>query len=145
MAGASDDGSALKTFRNDRSLCGLEARNNIDVKGAPYGYVPFCDSRKEVEGYRFWKQGFWKQTKSNARYHISSMYVVDLNRFRETAAGDSLRMIYQSQSVDPNSVSNLDQDLPSYASAASSAGGVVPILDLPMEWLWCESWCDDES
>lgn len=119
---------------------------DIDMKGAPYGYVPFCESRKEVEGYRFWKQGFWKQTLGDAKYRISALYVVDLNRFRETAAGDNLRMIYQSLSADPNSLSNLDQDLPNYASANTGGGGpVVPIFDLPQEWLWCESWCDDES
>eukprot|EP00178_Gracilaria_changii_P015930 TRINITY_DN447_c0_g1_i1.p1 TRINITY_DN447_c0_g1~~TRINITY_DN447_c0_g1_i1.p1 ORF type:complete len:1580 (-),score=271.61 TRINITY_DN447_c0_g1_i1:7291-12030(-) len=118
---------------------------DIDLKGAPYGYVPFCDSRKEVEGYRFWKTGFWKETLQGAKYRISALYVVDLNTFRETAAGDSLRSIYQGLSADPNSLSNLDQDLPNYASTMSSMGGTVPIFDLPQEWLWCESWCDDES
>ncbi|KAI0561753.1 UDP-glucose:glycoprotein glucosyltransferase family GT24 [Gracilaria domingensis] len=118
---------------------------DIDLKGAPYGYVPFCDSREEVEGYRFWKTGFWKETLQGAKYRISALYVVDLNTFRETAAGDSLRSIYQGLSADPNSLSNLDQDLPNYASTVSSFGGVVPIFDLPQEWLWCESWCDDES
>lgn len=118
---------------------------DIDLKGAPYGYVPFCDSRKEVEGYRFWKQGFWKETLRGAKYRISALYVVDLDRFRETAAGDTLRFIYQSLSADPNSLSNLDQDLPNYASVNSITGTSVPIFDLPQEWLWCESWCDDES
>lgn len=118
---------------------------NMDLKGAPYGYVPFCDSRKEVEGYRFWKTGFWKETLRGAKYRISALYVVDLHRFRETAAGDSLRYIYQSLSADPNSLSNLDQDLPNYASVGSATGSSVPIFDLPQEWLWCETWCDDES
>lgn len=118
---------------------------DIDLQGAPYGYVPFCDSRKEVEGYRFWKTGFWKETLQGAKYRISALYVVDLNRFRETAAGDTLRFIYQSLSADPNSLSNLDQDLPNYASVASMTGSTVPIFDLPEEWLWCETWCDDES
>jgi UDP-glucose:glycoprotein glucosyltransferase len=26
---------------------------DMDLKGAPYGYTPFCDSRKEIEGFRF--------------------------------------------------------------------------------------------
>lgn len=118
---------------------------DIDLKGAPYGYVPFCDSREEVEGYRFWKTGFWKETLGDSKYHISALYVVDLNTFRETAAGDTLRYIYQSLSADPNSLSNLDQDLPNYASVNTLTGSMVPIVDLPQEWLWCESWCDDES
>lgn len=118
----------------------------LDLRGAPYGYTPFCDSRKEVEGFRFWKTGFWKDTLQGAKYRISALYVVDLDTFRETSAGDTLRFVYQSLSADPNSLSNLDQDLPNYASVAPIRGGqVVPIFDLPQEWLWCESWCDDES
>jgi UDP-glucose:glycoprotein glucosyltransferase len=118
----------------------------MDLGGAPYGYTPFCDSRKEVEGFRFWKTGFWKDTLKGAKYRISALYVVDLDTFRETSAGDTLRFIYQSLSADPNSLSNLDQDLPNYASVAGGGTGrTVPIFDLPQEWLWCESWCDDES
>lgn len=109
----------------------------MDLDGAPYGFTPFCDSRKEVEGYRFWKQGFWKDTLKGSKYRISALFVVDLDRFRETSAGDTLRLIYQSLSADPNSLSNLDQDLPNYASVASMGGAkVVPIFDLPQEWLW---------
>ena len=36
---------------------------------------------------------------------------------------------------DPNSLANLDQDLPNYAQ------GQLPIFSLPQEWLWCETWC----
>lgn len=34
---------------------------------------------------------------------------------RQTAAGDQLRVIYDTLSKDPNSLANLDQDLPNYA------------------------------
>jgi len=64
---------------------------------------------------------------------------VDLVRFRQLAAGDQLRAIYDQLSRDPNSLSNLDQDLPNYAQH------MIPIHSLPIEWLWCESWCSDES
>lgn len=117
----------------------------LDLHGAPYGYVPFCDSRKQVEGYRFWKQGFWASHLKDQKYHISALYVVDLKRFREMAAGDSLRAIYQRLAQDPNSLSNLDQDLPNFASVPQLGMPWVPIYDLPQEWLWCETWCDDES
>lgn len=119
----------------------------MDLKGAPYGYVPFCESRKEVEGFRFWKSGFWKDTLRDAKYHISALYVVDLDAFRESSAGDSLRFMYQSLSADPNSLANLDQDLPNYAAVVPVGGSkeVVRIFDLPQEWLWCETWCDDAS
>ena len=42
-------------------------------------------------------------------------------------------------SQDPNSLANLDQDLP------NSMIHQVPIKSLPQEWLWCETWCSDES
>ena len=76
---------------------------------------------------------------SGLNYHISALYVVDLVRFRQLAAGDQLRAIYDQLSRDPNSLSNLDQDLPNYAQH------MIPIHSLPIEWLWCESWCSDES
>lgn len=47
--------------------------------------------------------------------------------------------MYQMLSADPNSLSNLDQDLPNYAQHE------VTIHSLPQEWLWCESWCSDET
>ena len=42
-------------------------------------------------------------------------------------------------SQDPNSLSNLDQDLP------NNMIHQVPIKSLPQEWLWCETWCSQES
>ena len=51
-------------------------------QGAPYAYTPFCDNNKDMEGFRFWKQGFWKDHLRGRPYHISALYVVDLARFR---------------------------------------------------------------
>jgi len=112
---------------------------SLDLEGAPYGFTPMCDSRVEMEGFRFWKQGYWKTFLKGLPYHISALYVVDLNRFRALAAGDRLRGQYQSLSADPASLSNLDQDLPNHMQH------VIPIKSLPQEWLWCETWCSDES
>ncbi|KAL7645301.1 UNVERIFIED_CONTAM: hypothetical protein RMT77_003687 [Armadillidium vulgare] len=112
---------------------------NFDLEGAPYGFVPFCDSRKEMEGFRFWKQGYWRSHLAGRKYHISALFVVDLKKFRRIAAGDRLRGQYQGLSQDPNSLSNLDQDLP------NNMVHQVRIKSLPMEWLWCETWCDDDS
>ncbi|KAL4819346.1 UDP-glucose:glycoprotein glucosyltransferase-domain-containing protein [Aspergillus spinulosporus] len=109
------------------------------LDGAPYGFTPMCDSREEMEGFRFWKQGYWKNFLRGAPYHISALYVVDLNRFRALAAGDRLRGQYQMLSADKNSLSNLDQDLPNHMQHH------IPIKSLPQEWLWCETWCSDES
>jgi len=112
---------------------------NLDLQGAPYGFTPMCDSRTEMEGFRFWKQGYWKNFLRGLPYHISALYVVDLNVFRQIAAGDRLRQQYHSLSADPNSLSNLDQDLPNHMQ------NVLKIHSLPQEWLWCETWCSDES
>lgn len=110
-----------------------------DLEGAPYAFTPMCDSREEMEGFRFWKQGYWKSFLRGLPYHISALYVVDLKRFRQLAAGDRLRQQYHQLSADPNSLSNLDQDLPNHMQMQ------LPIHSLPQEWLWCETWCSDES
>ncbi|KAL9602944.1 MAG: hypothetical protein Q9219_001469 [cf. Caloplaca sp. 3 TL-2023] len=110
-----------------------------DLDGAPYAFTPMCDSRTEMEGFRFWKQGYWQSFLRGLPYHISALYVVDLKLFRQMAAGDRLRGQYHSLSADPNSLSNLDQDLPNHMQH------VLPIHSLPQEWLWCETWCSDES
>ncbi|XP_050975061.1 UDP-glucose:glycoprotein glucosyltransferase 2 isoform X2 [Labeo rohita] len=117
----------------------LKELRDLDLEGAPYGYTPFCDSRKEMEGYRFWKTGYWASHLGHRKYHISALYVVDLKKFRKIAAGDRLRGQYQALSQDPNSLSNLDQDLP------NNMIHQVAIKSLPQEWLWCETWCDDNS
>jgi UDP-glucose:glycoprotein glucosyltransferase len=112
---------------------------NLDLDGAPYGYTPMCSSRKETLGYAFWTTGFWQSHLRGKPYHISALYVVDLKRFRRELVGDKLRSIYQNLSADPNSLANLDQDLPNYAQHD------VRIFSLPQKWLWCESWCSDET
>jgi UDP-glucose:glycoprotein glucosyltransferase len=90
----------------------MKELRDLDLGGAPYGYTPFCDSRTEMDGFRFWKQGYWRNHLQGRRYHISALYVVDLRRFRRIAAGDRLRGQYQALSQDPNSLSNLDQVCP---------------------------------
>ena len=111
----------------------------MDLKGNAYAYVPFCDSNEDTRGFRFWDSGYWRDHLRGKPYHISALYVVDLQIFRAMRAGDSLRSIYDNLSADPNSLANLDQDLPNYAQH------MVPILSLPMEWLWCQTWCSMDS
>ncbi|KAI9843554.1 MAG: hypothetical protein M1837_006230 [Sclerophora amabilis] len=110
-----------------------------DLEGAPYGFTPMCDSRTSMEGFRFWKQGYWKTFLRGRPYHISALYVVDLRRFRQIAAGDRLRQQYHQLSADPGSLSNLDQDLPNHMQHN------LPIHSLDQRWLWCETWCADED
>ncbi|RMD39831.1 hypothetical protein DV735_g5294, partial [Chaetothyriales sp. CBS 134920] len=111
----------------------------VDLHGAPYGFTPMCDSRTEMEGFRFWKQGYWKNYLRGKPYHISALYVVDLRSFRALAAGDRLRGQYQALSADPASLSNLDQDLPNHLQHN------LPIFSLDQSWLWCETWCADDA
>jgi UDP-glucose:glycoprotein glucosyltransferase len=112
---------------------------DTDLEGKPYAYTPFCTSRQETLGFQFWRQGYWAEHLRGRPYHISALYVVDLQKFRRNAVGDQLRAVYDQLARDPNSLANLDQDLPNYAQH------VVPIHSLPQEWLWCETWCSDDS
>eukprot|EP00435_Cladocopium_sp_Y103_P043819 s1671_g12.t1 len=111
----------------------------LDLQGKVYGFVPMGDSNPDTEGFRFWKQGYWKSHLGNMPYHISALFVVDLIEFRRTSTGETLRGVYNQLSRDPNSLANLDQDLPNFAQHQ------VPIFTLPTEWLWCETWCSQES
>ncbi|GAA5951905.1 hypothetical protein JCM21900_004180 [Sporobolomyces salmonicolor] len=112
---------------------------DLDLQGAPYAYAPMGNDREETKGFRFWETGYWKQHLAGKPYHISALYVVDLDRFRQIAAGDRLRQQYQGLSADPNSLANLDQDLPNNMQTS------IPIYTLDRSWLWCQTWCSDES
>lgn len=56
---------------------------HMDLRGKPLAYTPFCDSNKAMDGYRFWQQGFWRSHLDGKPYHISALYVVDLELFRQ--------------------------------------------------------------
>lgn len=118
----------------------LKELNEIDLNGAPYGFVPMCEDREDMEGYRFWKTGYWEKVLGDdLKYHISALFVVDLNRFRQLKVGEKLRGHYQKLSLDEQSLANLDQDLP------NNLQRVVPIFSLPQEWLWCDTWCHERG
>ncbi|KAF9239780.1 glycosyltransferase family 24 protein [Melanogaster broomeanus] len=105
----------------------LQELVEVDLHGAPYGYTPMGDDNQEMEGFRFWKTGYWHDFLDGKPYHISALYVVDLVRFRQ----DILRGSYQMLSADPNSLANLDQGLHCTSQDYS----------LGEDWLWCETWC----
>uniref|UniRef100_A0A8D1Y760 UDP-glucose glycoprotein glucosyltransferase 1 n=1 Tax=Sus scrofa TaxID=9823 RepID=A0A8D1Y760_PIG len=50
----------------------LKELRDFSLDGAPYGYTPFCDSRREMDGYRFWKSGYWASHLAGRKYHIST-------------------------------------------------------------------------
>lgn len=112
---------------------------DMNLQGKVYAFVPMGDTNPSTEGFRFWKQGYWKNHLGSMPYHISALYVVDLVEFRRTSIGDQLRGVYNQLSRDPNSLSNLEQDLINFAQHQ------IPIFSLPAEWLWCETWCSQES
>jgi hypothetical protein len=68
-----------------------------------------------------------------------ALVVVDLDKFRQEAAGDALRQHYQKLAAQPNSLHNMDQDL------VNSLQNRLPVHQLSSEWLWCESWCGLEA
>jgi len=39
-----------------------------------------------MDGFRFWRTGFWKDHLRGKPYHISALYVIDLARFRCASA-----------------------------------------------------------
>ncbi|KAG8900420.1 GABA/polyamine transporter, partial [Tulasnella sp. 403] len=118
----------------------------LDLHGAPYGYTPMGDDSEDMDGFRFWKTGYWKEHLAGRPYHISALYVVDLVRFRQVAAGDRLRGQYQGLSADPNSLANLDQGTYTCPSQylPNNMQREVPIFSLHEDWLWCETWCSKD-
>ena len=43
---------------------------NVDLQGKVYGMAPMGDDRTEMEGFRFWKTGYWKDALHGLPYHI---------------------------------------------------------------------------
>jgi len=43
---------------------------DVDLQGHVYGYPPMGDDRTEMEGFRFWKTGYWKDALRGKPYHI---------------------------------------------------------------------------
>ncbi|KAL0242724.1 hypothetical protein GEMRC1_005287 [Eukaryota sp. GEM-RC1] len=114
-----------------------------DMGQAVYGMTPFCDDREDMKGYAFWRDenGWWYRHLKGKKYHISALFVVNLQKFREVKAGDVLRSVYHRLAQDPNSLSNLDQDLPNFMNGEGS----LEIFSLPQDTLACDSWCSPES
>ncbi|XP_048588616.1 UDP-glucose:glycoprotein glucosyltransferase 1 isoform X2 [Nematostella vectensis] len=48
----------------------LQELMDMDLEGAPYAYTPFCSSRKEMDGFRFWNQEYWRVTVSKLSYSV---------------------------------------------------------------------------
>jgi hypothetical protein len=66
---------------------------DLDLQDHVYGYPPMGNDRHEMEGFRFWKTGYWKEALRGRPYHISALYVIDLKRFRQLATGVSSQIV----------------------------------------------------
>uniref|UniRef100_A0A8C9L7P1 UDP-glucose glycoprotein glucosyltransferase 1 n=1 Tax=Pavo cristatus TaxID=9049 RepID=A0A8C9L7P1_PAVCR len=113
----------------------LKELRDFNLDGAPYGYTPFCDSRREMDGYRFWKSGYWMAI------HLlweKALYFQKLQNFSVLRGGIAVHHLPCTVETATQSYSSL-QDLP------NNMIHQVPIKSLPQEWLWCETWCDDSS
>ena len=78
---------------------------DLDLHGAPYGYTPMGDDNVEMEGFRFWKTGYWAQFLQGLRYHIRSVITFWLHysfpdlsavRFTLWTWFDSVRWVFSS-------------------------------------------------
>ncbi|KAI5966456.1 KRE5 [Candida pseudojiufengensis] len=113
---------------------------DMDLERAPYAFTPMCETNEDTKNFRFWKEGYWSEVlKEDLKYHISALFVVDLQKFKSMNAGDRLRSHYQRLSSDANSLSNLDQDLPNNLQRS------IKIKSLDQDWLWCETWCSHDT
>lgn len=124
-----------------QELMDMQFSNN-----APYAFPPYCNSRPEMEEYRFWEHGYWNDILTKKRwkhgqpslpYHSSSLFVVDLVELKHLASAEFLRATYQQLSSNDNNLANLDQDLPNLLQDR------IPIHTLSQNWFWCEAWCAD--
>lgn len=48
----------------------LQELVDLDLHGAPYGYTPMGDDNEAMEGFRFWKTGYWADFLQGRPYHI---------------------------------------------------------------------------
>lgn len=48
----------------------LKEFRDFNLDGVFYGYISFCDSRIEMDGYRFWKIGYWVLYFLRRKYYI---------------------------------------------------------------------------
>jgi UDP-glucose:glycoprotein glucosyltransferase len=48
----------------------------------PYAFAPFCKDRPEAEECRLWNDGCWRNMLIGKRYHISALFVVELEQLK---------------------------------------------------------------
>lgn len=103
----------------------VQHRQSVVCKQSLHLQLTVCKGQQLPSGQRHGEfvKALHEYTKRNAKSKQSQQAWWHC---RQTAAGDQLRVVYEQLSKDPNSLSNLDQDLPNYAQHS------VPIHSLPM-------------
>lgn len=102
-------------------------------------FPSFSDTRIESEPLRFWRDNYWISLLHNKQYLDTDLFLVDLNRFKESGNADLIRYIYQIISIDPTSKSTLDQNLINFIQMQ------IPIKIFPDYYYGCDLWNDDMS
>ena len=51
----------------------LKELRDLDLGGAPYGYTPFCDSRTEMDGFRYLISNFARMLKYENKFLVNWM------------------------------------------------------------------------
>lgn len=119
--------------------CDLRPLAFQDIGRVAYALAPICESGNKSESHRYWKTNSWQEQLNGAKFHSSSLMLVDLPTFRSQSIGDSFRGHYQIPANDRFTQTNLDQDLINFFQHQHR------VYSLPEEWFWCETWCSPES
>lgn len=63
----------------------------FEPQGAPYGYTPFCDNNRDMDGFRFWKTGFWKEHLQVRGQALQPLLTAGTGRLRRPQRGSRQR------------------------------------------------------
>ncbi|SCW01389.1 LAFE_0D11496g1_1 [Lachancea fermentati] len=78
-------------------------------------FTVFCLPKAYArDGNPYWKEGYWKSflEKNGLKFHaLEPAFLVNMDLYRKSHAGDKLRIHYQRLSTDILSLTNIDQDL----------------------------------
>lgn len=105
---------------------------------------PFCSGQNrnvKTKHLRYWevKGKFWKSYLDTLSFHSSSLFLVDLLRFRTQGHGNIYRDTFNYVINNARNQVGSDQDFVNILQRE------VPIYTLQEEWLWCETWCSSAS
>jgi UDP-glucose:glycoprotein glucosyltransferase len=110
---------------------------SMDMGNLPYALVKFCGGGPGVP--KHWDTAFWGHYLRNRSYYSSSLFIVNLLKYRQLSIGEWVRYVYQEMSVDPWNFDQLENDILNFLQDRQ------PVIPLPTEWGWCHAYCPRES